>query len=231
MPEYSYVMRDPPRSSRAPKMTGLSVTFRPPRFLEFPMKRILALLFAAVFTVIAGYAGAQTTAPAKVPEEMRTKQQLYLMPKQAQQFLKAQKGKVLFVDVRTRAEAQFLGMADGVDALVPYVEFQEFTTDWDEKRAFYKLEPFNDFVPEMERRLKEKGLTKDDPVVVMCRSGERSSRAADLLNDSGYKRVYTVVYGFEGELSDKGRRNVNGWKNSGLPWSYELDKKKMYFAR
>jgi rhodanese-related sulfurtransferase len=83
----------------------------------------------------------------------------------------------------------------------------------------------------MERRLKEKGLTKDDPVVLICRYGERSSRAADLLNDSGYKRVYVVVYGFEGELSEKGRRNVNGWKVDGLPWSYELDKKKLYFPR
>jgi hypothetical protein len=43
--------------------------------------------------------------------------------------------------------------------------------------------------------------------------------------------VYIVVYGYEGEMSDKGRRNVNGWKNSGLPWSYDLDKKKMYFPR
>jgi rhodanese-related sulfurtransferase len=186
---------------------------------------LIAILF------IATAATAQSISPAKVPEEMRTKQQLYLLPKQAHQFVKAQKGKVLFVDVRTRAEAQWLGMADGIDALVPYVEFQEFMTDWDERRNFYKLEPFNDFVPEMERRLKEKGLTKDDPVVLICRYGERSSRAADLLNDSGYKRVYVVVYGFEGELSEKGRRNVNGWKVDGLPWSYELDKKKLYFPR
>jgi rhodanese-related sulfurtransferase len=195
------------------------------------MKRILATLFAALLTLTAGAAGAQTMAPAKVPEEMRTKQQNYLLPRQAHQFVQSQKGKVLFVDVRTRAEAQFLGMAEGVDALVPYVEFQEFMTDWDEKRAFYKLEPFNDFVPEMERRLKEKGLTKDDPVVLMCQAGERSARAADLLNDSGYKRVYSVVHGYEGEMSDKGRRTLNGWKNSGLPWSHELDRKKMYFPR
>jgi rhodanese-related sulfurtransferase len=195
------------------------------------VKNVLALVFAAVFAVLSASAGAQTIAPSKVPEEMRTKQQNYLLPKQAYQFVKAQKGKVLFIDVRTRAEAQFLGMAEDVDALVPYVEFQEFMTDWDANRDSYKLEPFNDFVPEMERRLKEKGLTKDDPVVLMCRGGERSSRAADLLNDSGYKRVYIVVYGYEGEMSDKGRRTVNGWKNAGLPWSYELDKKKMYFPR
>lgn len=191
--------------------------------------KILWAMVLALGTTLAGPAAAQSLTPAKVPEEMRTKQNLYLLPKEAFQFLKAQQARVLFLDVRTRAEAQFLGMADGVDALVPYVEFQEFMTDWDDKRGFYKLEPFNDFVPEVERRLKEKGLTKNDPVVLICRSGERSSRAADLLTDSGYKRVYTVVYGFEGELSDKGRRNVNGWKNAGLPWSFELDKKKMYF--
>lgn len=194
------------------------------------MERFLLMMLVAALAAVGGVAHAQgSLAPAKVPEEMRTKANLYLLPKEAYQFVKAQKDKVLFVDVRTRAEAQFLGMASDVDALVPYVEFQEFMTDWDDKRGFYKLEPFNDFVPEMERRLKAKGLTKDDPVVLMCRSGERSSRAADLLVDSGYKRVYTVVYGFEGELSDKGRRNVNGWKNAGLPWSYELDRKKMYF--
>jgi len=190
----------------------------------------LKLLVSGLLMLAAGIA-AQTLDAARVPEEMRTRQGLYLLPKQAHELVNAQKGRVLFIDVRTRAEAQFLGMADPIDALVPYVEFQDFMTDWDEKRGFYKLEPFNDFVPEVGRRLKQKGLAKSDPIVLMCRSGERSSRAADLLADSGYTRVYTVVYGFEGELSDKGRRNVNGWKNAGLPWSYELDRKKMYFPR
>lgn len=180
---------------------------------------------------IAVTASAQKVDGAKLPEEMRSKLGLYLMPKDAHRFVKAQKSKVLFVDIRTRAEAQFLGMAEGVDALVPYVEFQEFMTDWDESRGFYKLEPFGDFVPEIERRMKQKGLTKSDPIVLICRAGERSSRAADLLADLGFTRVYTVVYGFEGELSEKGRRNLNGWKNAGLPWSYELDKEKMYFPR
>jgi rhodanese-related sulfurtransferase len=195
------------------------------------MRDVLIALAACAALLSNGPATAQTISADKVPEEMRSKHNLYLLPRQAHQFVKAQKGKVLFVDVRTRAEAQFLGMADGVDALVPYVEFQEFMTDWDDTRGFYKLEPFSDFLPEIARRLTEKSLGKDDPIVLICRAGERSSRAADLLADAGYKRVYTVVYGFEGELSDKGRRNVNGWKNAGLPWSYELDRKKMYFPR
>jgi ParB family chromosome partitioning protein len=28
-----------------------------------------------------------------------------------------------------------------------------------------------------------------------------------------------------------GQRAVNGWKNAGLPWSYKLDKAKMYFPK
>lgn len=195
-------------------------------------RSIAAFAWVVAATLVGQVALAQSTVPAaRVPEEMRSKSGLYLMPRQAHQFVQSQKGKVLFIDVRTRAEAQFLGMAEGVDALVPYVEFQEFMTDWDEDRGFYRLEPFSDFAPEVARRLQEKGLTKADPVVLICRAGERSSRAADLLGDLGYTRVYTIVYGFEGELSDKGRRNVNGWKNAGLPWSFELDKKKMYFPR
>lgn len=195
------------------------------------MKLLRVCAALALGMGVALSASAQKVDASKLPEEMRSKLGLYLMPKDAYRFVKAQKDKVLFVDIRTRAEAQFLGMADGVDALVPYVEFQEFMTDWDEKRDFYKLESFADFVPELERRMKQKGLVKTDPIVLICRAGERSSRAADLLADLGYTRVYTVVYGFEGELSEKGRRNVNGWKNAGLPWSYELDKAKMYFPR
>ncbi len=198
------------------------------------MKTVNSLLACVLFSALASVsvgAAAQKLDASRLPEELRTTQGLYLSPKQAHEFVRAQKGKVLFVDVRTRAEAQFLGMATPVDALVPYVEFQDFMTDWDETRGFYKLEPFSDFVPEVGRRLQAKGLAKSDPVVLMCRSGERSARGADLLANSGYTRVYTVVYGFEGELSDKGRRNVNGWKVAGLPWSYELDKSKMYFPK
>jgi rhodanese-related sulfurtransferase len=141
----------------------------------------------------------------------------------------AQKGKVLFLDVRTRAEAQFLGMAEPIDALA-LCRIPGLHDGLGREARFSQAGAFNDFVPEAERRLTE-GTDESDPIVLMCRSGERSSRAADLLADSGYTRVYTVVYGFEGELSDKGRRNVNGWKNAGLPWSYELDRKKMYFPR
>ena len=170
---------------------------------------------------------------AALPEPTRTRAALYLEAKEVQGFIDAQGGaaKVLFIDVRARAEAMFVGMPTSVDALVPFVDLQELMTDWDAQRNAYRLEPMQDFVPEMQRRLRDKGLSKTDIVIVICRSGDRSSRAANRLVEDGFTRVYSVVDGFEGDMSKDARRTVNGWKNAGLPWSYKLDKAKMYFTR
>jgi hypothetical protein len=54
---------------------------------------------------------------------------------------------------------------------------------------------------------------------------------ANRLAEAGFMQVGSVVDGFEGDMSKDGRRSVNGWKNAGLPWSYKLDKARMYFPR
>jgi rhodanese-related sulfurtransferase len=77
--------------------------------------------------------------------------------------------------------------------------------------------------------LSAKGLSKDDKVILMCRSGDRSARAADVLTDAGLTKVYSVFEGFEGDTSREGRRTVNGWKNARLPWTYFLDTDKLIF--
>lgn len=168
-----------------------------------------------------------------LPEAKRTRAALYLDAAQVPAFIANSGGldKVLFLDIRTRAEAMYVGMADSVDALVPFVELQELMSDWDAQRNTYRLEPLQDFVPEVGRRLRDKGLSKDAVVVLICRSGDRSSRGANRLAEEGYTKVYSVVDGFEGDLSKDGRRSVNGWKNAGLPWGYRLQRQKMYFAR
>ena len=104
-------------------------------------------------------------------------------------------------------------------------------TDWDPQRNIYRLEPIQEFVPEVNRRLRDKGLDKTDIVVLICRAGDRSSRSANRLAEGGFSRVYSVVDGFKGDMSPGGRRTVNGWKNTGLPWSFRLDKARMYFPR
>ena len=80
-----------------------------------------------------------------------------------------------------------------------------------------------------------KGFNKNTPIIFMCRSGSRSSKAATLATKLGYTHAYTMVDGFEGdkakEGADKGYRVVNGWKNSGLPWSYKLNSSKILFEQ
>lgn len=171
----------------------------------------------------------------KLPEVKKSKVGLYLTPQQAYDMKKANPKGVAFFDIRTRAEAMYVGWPSDADALVPYVEHPEMMTDWDDKRHMYKLEPNQDFVPEIDRRVKEMGLGKDAPIILVCRSGDRSAKAQDRLQTAGYSKVYSIAEGVEGDTvkdgPQAGQRAVNGWKNARLPWTYKLDKAKMYFPR
>jgi rhodanese-related sulfurtransferase len=195
----------------------------------------LAAAFVASHSVWASDWPAGSTDWGKLPEVKVSKAGLYLTPQQAFEMKQKAPQKVALFDVRTRAEAMYVGMSNTADALVPYVEHQEIMLDWDDRRGMYKLEPNNDFEPEIERRLKAMGLGKTDTIILICRSGDRSSKAADRLLISGYTQVYSVAEGFEGDTAKdgthKGQRVVNGWKNAQLPWGYKLDKAKVYFPR
>ena len=67
-----------------------------------------------------------------------------------------------------------------------------------------------------------------DTLIFICRSGNRSLKAAELIINAGYKKVYNVGDGFEGKKNEKGYRSVNGWKNSELPYTYKLDRDLTY---
>jgi rhodanese-related sulfurtransferase len=89
------------------------------------------------------------------------------------------------------------------------------------------------FVDGIESALTKKGLDKTAPIILMCRSGgTRGAPSAKALEGLGFKNVYVVTDGFEGSTSKEDPnspwRNVNGWKNSGLPWSYKLNPEKIY---
>jgi rhodanese-related sulfurtransferase len=168
----------------------------------------------------------------QVPKGKVTKAGLYVTAKNAYDALKQQGNKILFLDVRTRGEVVYVGMPTVADANVP-LKFTSKKYQWNDKKNTFKMTPNPDFVDDAMQRLQEKGLTKDDIVFVMCRSGGRSAKAADKLTEAGFTRVYSVIDGFEGDTvksgENKGKRAINGWKNSNLPWSYSLDKNKMYF--
>jgi rhodanese-related sulfurtransferase len=166
-----------------------------------------------------------------VPANKRTSRGLYVTARDAFDLVSEDPGRVLFIDVRTRGELQFIGMPGLVDAHVPFLVETE-PPRWDDTAASFKLAPNPDFVAAVAKRLLKKNLTKDATIVVICQGGLRAARAANALTDAGYTTVYTVIDGFEGDpLPDgpkKGERLVNGWRNAGLPWTAKLDRAKMY---
>ena len=59
----------------------------------------------------------------------------------------------------------------------------------------------------------------DAKLLVGCKSGGRSARAAEMLADVGYSELVDVRGGFSGEPDPAGGVAVAGWKDSGLPVS------------
>lgn len=191
--------------------------------------RLTPLYHAAVAMVAAMVLSSGPARAADIAESKKTRLGLYMTAVEASQAVAADPGKVLFIDVRTPAEVMFIGAAATTDANVPFVELASPAT-WDAKKNRLLLVRNEAFVTKVEKRLADKKLGKSDRVIVMCRSGDRSAKAVDTLADAGFTNVWTVIDGFEGDLSKDGRRDVNGWKNAGLPWTYKLDKTKLDLA-
>ncbi len=201
-----------------------------------PMYAIMhAVVLAAVLVLALGPASpARAVDAAQVPQHKQTKPGLYVDAREAHAMKQQLGDKALLVDIRTRGEVSYTGVATLMDAHVPLLEHPA-NAAWDEKAGRFRLEFNNDFDAEIARRMAARGLGKQDPVILICRSGDRSSKAANLLAELGYTRVYTVVDGFEGDVAkdgpQAGQRVVNGWKNAGLPWTYKLDKDKLYLPK
>lgn len=169
----------------------------------------------------------------KLSKKKQTKLGLYMTAKQAYKYTTDNMDKTLFVDIRTPSELNYLGAAGVMDAHVPAV-FMD-TTGWNDKKHRYNRAKNKNFIADVTNVLKKKGLSKDNTVILMCRSGKRSATATNMLAAAGYTKVYSVVDGYEGgkvkKGKDKGKRMKDGWKNSGLPWTYSLDKDYMYITK
>ena len=166
----------------------------------------------------------------QLPEKKQTPQALYVTAIQAHDMKMQDPENVYLVDVRTQSEVEFLCMPVAADINIPYM-FND-VDEWDAEKYRYKKVPNSNFSVTLAEKLEEAGLNKEATILLMCRSGTRSSKAASLLNKLGYTQAYTVVDGFEGdkvkEGEHKGQRLVNGWKNANLPWTYKLAEEKVY---
>lgn len=157
---------------------------------------------------------------------------LYLDSKEAYALKTSTEGaKVLFVDVRDPIEIMFTGFTDVVDINIPFLINNR--QKWNPKKNVFAMEQNPQFEADIAKALSDRQLSKDAPVILMCRSGgERGAPSAKALENKGYKNVYVVVDGFEGDTVKSGDKKnwrlVNGWKNANLPWAYQLNPAKMY---
>ncbi|MEJ2227956.1 MAG: rhodanese-like domain-containing protein [Alphaproteobacteria bacterium] len=191
------------------------------------LKLFLAVIAVAMVPLISVNAWALDAA--SVPAKKQTTAKLYLGAEEVTDFMASKKDKAIFIDVRSRAELMFVGNTPAMTANIPYKLYS--TKKFNDKKGKFVLEANPNFVAQVEKLVKAKSLTKDDPVILMCRSGGRSAKAANALTKAGFKKVYSVVDGFEGDKAkegpNKGQRVVNGWKNKKQPWGYKLEKSKL----
>ncbi|MEJ2317501.1 MAG: rhodanese-like domain-containing protein [Gammaproteobacteria bacterium] len=200
--------------------------------ISVPMRCMALCLVSLMIAGIAYGDTAQTVQAGALPAKKTTPQQLYLTSQQAYDMVSASPEEGLFIDIRTRSEVTFVGMPEQVDFNIPFM-FEGDWQEWDDEKETYKLAYNKDFIYSIRKAIEHKGSGKDKEtrIILMCRSGKRSAQAARILHIAGYRNVYTVVDGFEGDKlksgEKAGQRLVNGWKNNGLPWSYRLDREKL----
>lgn len=116
----------------------------------------------------------------------------------------------VLVDVRSQAEWSFVGVPDlgSIGKKTALVSWQTF--------------PGMKANPEFGAQLSAAGVSPDQTVLFLCRSGVRSKSAAVAMTAAGYKRCHNVAGGFEGPHdAQRHRGHVDGWKAAGLPWVQE----------
>jgi rhodanese-related sulfurtransferase len=156
----------------------------------------------------------------EVPEKKQTGLGLYVTSREAYDMWKADPQGVHIIDVRTPEEYIFVGHAE----MARNIPLGFITYQWnaEENEPVFELNPV--FAPAV---MGAYGLA--DTLLITCRSGGRSALAVNGLAKAGFTNVYNVIDGFEGDKVAEegslylGKRLKNGWRNSGLPWTYDGD--------
>ncbi|MCU0935808.1 MAG: rhodanese-like domain-containing protein [Gammaproteobacteria bacterium] len=131
-----------------------------------------------------------------------------LTPRQAWELVQKDARAVL-VDIRSTMEYLFVGHPQGA-VHVPWIDEPEWVVN-------------PHFLTDI-RKLMLGGAVCDEeegcaPVILICRSGKRSKEAGRALVKAGFRHVYHVDTGFEGDLDEHHHRSTRGgWRFEGLPW-------------
>ena len=123
-----------------------------------------------------------------------------LTPRQSWDLIQQNPNAVL-IDVRSKVEHGFVGHPIGA-IHIPWKE----APDWKVNAQFL-------------RDVVNRVSNKNTPILLLCRSGQRSLDAAKALEDIGYQRLINIIDGFEGPLDAQNHRgNLGGWRFDNLPW-------------
>jgi rhodanese-related sulfurtransferase len=166
--------------------------------------------------------------PPEIPRHKQTTLGTYVTAKEDYDLWHKNQQKIKILDCRTPEEYAFIGHAP----MATNDPGKFMTYAWDEKKKEYAMRPNPNFVQEIKKR-----FAQDDTILVICRSGQRRAPSVDLLAKAGFIKVYNITDGFEGDkITDphspnQGKRMQNGWRNSHLPWTYDLDVNLMYFPK
>ena len=115
----------------------------------------------------------------------------------------------LLIDVRSSMEFKYVGHP--CNAI--HIPLKE-PPDWEISANF-----INNVQAELKKNFSDIQNISNINILLLCRSGKRSSEAALLLEADGYKCLFNVYDGFEGDKNINGHRNlINGWRFSNLPW-------------
>ena len=107
------------------------------------------------------------------------------------------------IDVRTRAEWTYVGIADlgAIGKRAVLVEWQTFPDQTVDPR----------FVERLTGELKAIGAQLNDDLFFVCRSGGRSLAAAEAVAEAGYRACHNVAGGFGGSTTnDTGPQSAVG---------------------
>ena len=177
------------------------------------MKKLVLLLLLLLVVAIGAFSWAQEERKPKIPHAGGN-----VTPTEAFKMLAENPEDTFLIDVRSMAEYELVGH--------PFMAYNIPYMFWTSKGM--KTNP--DFTKDVTEKFK-----KTDRFIVISRLGKHSCRAANKLVKAGFKRVYNMLDGFEGDkvktLSspDFGhRRKINGWQHDKLPYTYSLNKKFTY---
>ena len=157
-----------------------------------------------------------------LPPQKQTILGLYVTAKEAYEMWQADQSKIKILDVRSPEEYVFVGHPP----MAHNIPFQLFNYKMAvlNKGPLMKTNP--NFITEVGQKFKT-----SDTILVICRSGNRSAAAVNAMASAGFKTAYSVTDGFEGDRvkdpssSLYGKRFKNGWRNSDIPWTDQLNPK------